>query len=423
MKTVLVLIPSLFALLSGVAAHAGEPAGDVLLAVGKVWVESGSQRIALVRGQQVEVGQKLVTREGGHVHVRMKDGGLVALRPNSELEIQVFDYDPANPGAGKVRYSLRQGVARSVTGAIGEANKEAFRFNTPVAAIGVRGTDFVTFADPETTRVSVKSGAVVVAALSDVCKAEGFGACLEHAVALRAGDDRSYIEVTQQDKTPRLLQGRQLQLIDHVSPPLSSEPVAVLHENRVADVNDIAKEMQASKPDIPVTGPLVPETGANDVYWGRWKEVLPGVSGMTAAELLEAGKKIHVATPLFGLGVTQATELLPARWQADFKLSGGDAYVVANGTYSPAALAGGTLSINMATREFASQANVMEGLNTHNVAAAGQVSWQGYLLSDPARSNSTLYGIVHSNLDTVGSVFAKNLDDGRSLAGALIWHR
>lgn len=418
MKTVPVLIPSLFALLSGAAVNAGEPAGDVLLAVGKAWVESGSQRVALVRGQQIEVGQKLVTREGGHVHVRMKDGGLVALRPNSELEIQVFDYDHANPGAGKVRYSLRQGVARSVTGAIGEANKEAFRFNTPVAAIGVRGTDFVTFADPETTRVSVRSGAVVVAALNDTCRAEGFGACLERAVALRAGDDRSYVEVSLHDRIPRLLQGRQLQQIDHVSPPLTSEPVAVLHENRVADVSETAREMQTGA--VPV---IPPETGMNDVFWGRWQAGLPGVAGLTMAELLEAGKKIQVATPLFGLGVTQAVERLPERWQADFRLSGGDAYVLANGTYSPAGLAGGTLSINMANRGFSAQANVTEGLNTHNVAAAGQVSWQGYLLSDPARSNSTLYGIVHSSLDTVGSVFTKNLDDGRSLTGALIWHR
>lgn len=427
MRTARPLILSAFALLPLSAALAGTPAGDVLLAVGPVWVEADGKQLPLARGQQVEVGQKLVTREGGHLHVRMKDGGLVAIRPNSELEIQVFDYDPAKPGAGKVRYSLRQGVARSVTGAIGEANKEAFRFNTPIAAIGVRGTDFVTFSDSATTQVSVKSGAVVVAALSDICRAEGFGACLDRAVALSAGDSKSYIEITLQDKTPRLLQGNRVP--DNVSPPLPSEPVAVLQENRATRVSDSAKEIQDAKPVIPV--PVVPvppptvsiEEGLKDVYWGRWKANAQGVSGATVAELVAAGKTIHVANPLFGLGVTQMPERLPELWQAQFQLTGGEAYVMANGAYSAATLAGGTLGINMASREFTAQANVKEGLNTHSVDAIGKVDVAGYLISDPSRSNSTMYGAVNANLKTVGSVFEKSLTDGRSLTGTMIWQR
>lgn len=427
MKTLRPLILSAFALLPASAALAGTPAGDVLLAAGPVWVEADGQRMPLARGQQVEVGQKLVTLEGGHIHVRMKDGGLVAIRPNSELEIQVFDYDPAKPGAGKVRYNLRQGVARSVTGAIGEANKEAFRFNTPIAAIGVRGTDFVAFSDNATTQVSVKSGAVVVAALSDICRAEGFGACLERAVALSAGDSKNYIEITLQDKTPRLLQGNRVP--DNVSPPLPSEPVAVLQENRATKVSDSAKEIQDAKP--PILPPVVPvppptvsiEDGLKNVYWGRWKADAQGVSGATVAELLAAGKKIHVANPLFGLGVTQMPERLPEVWQAQFQLTGGAAYVQTNGAYSPATLAGGTLGINMASREFTAQANVKEGLNTHSIDAIGKVDWQGYLLSDPSRSNSTMYGAIHANLNTVGSVFEKPLANGQSLTGTMIWQR
>ncbi len=426
MRTARSLILSAFALLPLPAAIAGTTAGDVLLAVGPVSIEAEGKQLPLVRGQQVEVGQKLVTRDGGHLHVRMKDGGLVAIRPNSELEIQVCDYDPAKPETGKVRYTLRQGVARSVTGAIGEANKAAFRFNTPIAAIGVRGTDFVTFSDNATTLVSVKSGAVVVSALSDLCRAEGFGACFDRAVALSAGDNKTYIEVTLQDKTPRLLQGNKLP--DQISPPLPSEPVALLQDNRATKVSDTAKELQDAKPNVPLppvtpTPPIAIEDGLKDVYWGRWKANAEGVTGATVAELLAAGKKIHIANPLFGLGVTQMPERLPELWQAQFQLTGGEAYVLANGAYSSATLAGGTLGINMASREFTAQANVKEGLNTHSIDAAGKVDVAGYLLSDPSRSNSTMYGAVNANLKTVGSVFEKSLTDGRSLTGSMIWQR
>ncbi len=419
MKTprTLALLPAVFALLTAALAFAGTPAGDVLLSVGPAWLEAGGQRTALARGQQVEVGHKLITREGGHIHVRMKDGGLVAVRPNSELEIQVFDYDPTNPKAGKVRYSLRQGIARSVTGAIGEANKEAFRFNTPVAAIGVRGTDFIAFSDAGTTRVSVKSGAIVVAALSDICKAEGFGACLERAVALRAGDSRSYIEINQQDHTPRLLQGNQLP--DRVAPPHPTEPVAILQESRPAFVTPSATNVVNPIVDIPVAI----NTGSKDVYWGRWNANIQGIAGATMAELLATGKSAHVTSTLFGLGVTQKTERLPDRWQAQFQLTGGEAYVLASGAYTPATLANGTLNIDMATRAFTAAASVKEGLNTHSINAAGEADWRGYLLSNAAKSDSKLVGIVNADLNTVGSVFEKNLSDGRSLTGTMIWHR
>ena len=408
-------------LLQAGAALAGTPAGEVLMAVGPVWVETDGQRAPLVRGQQVDVGQRLITRDGGHLHVRMKDGGLVAIRPNSVLEIQVFDYESGKPADGKVRYRLQEGVARSVTGAIGEANKDAFRFNTPVAAIGVRGTDFVTFSDARSTRVSVKSGAVVVAALSDGCRAEGFGACLEHAIALRAGNASSYVEVTQKDRTPRLLQDNHLMTPDRVSPPRSDEPVATLQENRLDQVDDIAKKQMLS----PVVAPLptVVDIGMNDVHWGRWSGTYPGVTGATVSELLAAQKNIQVVTTLFGLGVTQLSDRLPERFQAEFQLTGGDAYVVANNVYSAAQLAGGNLKIDMAAKQFTAHANVRESGNTHSVDAVGGVDYRGYLQSDPAKSNSELYGVVNGNLKTVGSVFDKSLGDGRSLTGTMVWHR
>ena len=47
---------------------------------------------------------------------------------------------------------------RSVTGQWGEASRDRFRLNTPIAAIGVKGTDFVVKVENGKTFASVLSG-------------------------------------------------------------------------------------------------------------------------------------------------------------------------------------------------------------------------------------------------------------------------
>lgn len=228
------------------------PAGDVLLAVGPAYVQTANGEVHPARkGLQVAAGERIMTRTGGYVHVRMRDGGLVAIRPDSVLDIQVFEYPVDHPEKGRVRYRLQQGVARSVTGAIGEANKEAFRMNTPVAAIGVRGTDFVTQTDTLVTRVSINSGAVVVApfANNQGCKAEGFGACLSNALVLRAGKEVGYVEVGAQDGAPRLRKEQRLPL----PPAHPDEPVAILQENRAARLEQ-GIGVQTAKPAVFANG-------------------------------------------------------------------------------------------------------------------------------------------------------------------------
>src|SRR5690606_30187211 len=99
--------------------------------------------------------------------------------------VEVFDYR-RDASSDRVRYRLEDGVARSITGAVGESNKEAFRLNTPVAAVGVRGTDFVVATNAATSRVAVNSGAVVVAALGGQCAADAFGSCATGGLLLGA---------------------------------------------------------------------------------------------------------------------------------------------------------------------------------------------------------------------------------------------
>ena len=164
------------------AAALCAPALALAAAVGEVTFAAGDARIEgvsakLARGAQVEVGQTIVTGAGGHVHVRFVDDAFVAVRPNSQLSVDDYAWDPDHAAANRVKFTLRSGTGRLITGKAGQANKQGFRLNTPMAAIGVRGTDFVVRASADTTRVSVQQGAVVMAPYGSGCSADALGAC------------------------------------------------------------------------------------------------------------------------------------------------------------------------------------------------------------------------------------------------------
>jgi hypothetical protein len=65
-----------------------------------------------------------------------------------------FRYTGVEDGTEKVRYRLEQGGFRAVTGAIGRTHKKNYVIETPIAHMGVRGTDHETYYFPATGPVS-----------------------------------------------------------------------------------------------------------------------------------------------------------------------------------------------------------------------------------------------------------------------------
>jgi hypothetical protein len=127
-------------------AMAADADGKVIFLIGQAWVEkpNGGQ-LPLTQGMGVSQGDTIVTAENGQVHIRTSDGGYIAIMPNSRFNIESYKYSPGD-GADKSSdasyYRLLKGGFRSITGAIGQNNKQAYRVKTPVATIGIRGTDY-----------------------------------------------------------------------------------------------------------------------------------------------------------------------------------------------------------------------------------------------------------------------------------------
>ena len=198
-----------------------KPVGTISFVIGKAYVENTTHRVlqtkAVVGGDIFE-GDRIETETSGHVHIRFADGGLVSVRPRSVLEVKSYQYDASVPSNSIIKFDLVEGVVRSISGTGAKAARDKFRLNTPIAAIGVRGTDFIVKASLLKMQAVVNEGAIVVAPFSSSCSSESLGPCSSNAVEL---DDVSQflVELSSLSDKPRLVP-----LSERLDPELIKEP-------------------------------------------------------------------------------------------------------------------------------------------------------------------------------------------------------
>jgi hypothetical protein len=138
------------------------------------------------------------------VHIRFVDQALVSVRPDSLLEIVQYDFLVDRPGNTSIKFNLQEGVTRAISGQGASSARERFRLNTPIAAIGVRGTDFVVSASPQSVRAAVNEGTIVMAPFSSECRVDTFGPCLANAIALTESS-LQILEIRRAGGVPELL--------------------------------------------------------------------------------------------------------------------------------------------------------------------------------------------------------------------------
>lgn len=144
-------------------------AGKVEFVMGEVSaVQSDGNRRVLVRGAEVGPGDTVDTGEG-RAQLRFTDDSLVSLSPRTQYRIDAYEFKGRADGSEKGFFSLLKGAMRTITGAIGKSDRKAYKLDTAVATIGIRGTEFaVAYGDSIT--VTTNSG------LIEVCNGAG---CLQ----------------------------------------------------------------------------------------------------------------------------------------------------------------------------------------------------------------------------------------------------
>ena len=137
-------------------------AGRVQFAFGEATlVSAGGGRSALSKGDEVDSGDT-VTTERGRVQIRFTDGGLVSLQPRTTFKIDDYNFEGSNDGSERGFFSLVRGGFRTITGAIGRRDKSRYRVNTPVATIGIRGTEYLIVLDESGAVITVGDGSIAV---------------------------------------------------------------------------------------------------------------------------------------------------------------------------------------------------------------------------------------------------------------------
>ena len=136
------------------AAFADTAAGTVTLVTGHVSAATPSGEIRdIIKGGQVFQGETIITASASYVNIEFSDGGRVLLRPESRFSIERYQYagtqgsQTSGQAAQPVRqesafFRLLKGGFRAVSGLIGHTRRDDYAVQTPVATIGIRGTDY-----------------------------------------------------------------------------------------------------------------------------------------------------------------------------------------------------------------------------------------------------------------------------------------
>ena len=148
------------------ALHAGpQPVARVSMAVGDAQrIGASGQVTPLSLGTQLSEQDRIITGKDAMVILIFSDQARVALRPDSELLIRRYKVDPSGAET-ELQLDLLRGTVRQISGRAAQKQPERYRLNTPIAAIGVRGTDFLAKSGEGLVEAYVHEGAIVVAPL------------------------------------------------------------------------------------------------------------------------------------------------------------------------------------------------------------------------------------------------------------------
>ena len=126
------------------ALAAAAPAGEVTHVSGVSMVRraDGSSKV-LAPKTLVEQGDVVVTSYNAYVRIKFTDGGEVTLRPNTQLRIERYHFEPAKPEEDSLVFALLKGGLRTITGLLGKRKEQSYELQTVTATIGIRGTGFV----------------------------------------------------------------------------------------------------------------------------------------------------------------------------------------------------------------------------------------------------------------------------------------
>jgi hypothetical protein len=415
-----------------------EEAARVVFSAGEARVAG---RLAQV-GDSISEGDALVTGGDAYLYLKTRDNGFFILRPNSSGRIVSYQIDTKDPSNNRIKLELQQGVARHISGDAVKNARQNFRFNTPVAAIGVRGTDFTVFANAETTRVAVLSGGVVVSPLSGECAASGLGPCHGELSRELFAEKSGLTLQVDRGQIPVLLRGLD-KAPDAIAPPRANEPKANSPANGAAMSNSAAVtnaetnlleplKIDAINQLVSVALTRAAESGAAPplasvpLIWGRWQAVLDKSIEVDVASL-QANNQLIATNNYYAIMRNRETPWqAPVQSSAAFSVQDSQAMIQnqASGKLTPAKVENGLLQVDFAKSSFFTKFDLVNQNERFILQNKGEVSADGRLYGGNQLllpNNMNVRGALSNDSQTAAYLFQTRLDQQRLATGVISW--
>jgi len=444
--------------------------GEVSLVLGKAYLESaGGRKKPIIPGTPIRASDRIHTESNGHVHIRFIDQALVSVRPDSRLEIVRYEFNPERPEQSSIKLNLEEGITRSISGKGARAARDRFRMNTPIAAIGVRGTDFVVSASQSAVRALVNEGAIVLAPYSADCTMDTFGPCAVNAIEL-TDSSLQIIELDGSSSSPRLIPApherepgmmredvrlavsnaedkradedagpgsgvyQETVVLRRVNaevaiatqpPPVAPGPPQSVVPKVPAPLPEPTPAPPAviAPPDLTPPAPVIAEElTERQLVWGRWSG--QGAQERITLEYAQAKgttREVTVGNRDYALFRTEngSKKVQTGLGSVGFSLSSAQAFYHADSGIVAMTVNGGSLNINFESNTFATSLDLNHSsTGAVNFSAAGRVYSGGYFhtTSDTER----MAGAVSLDGREAGYFFEKQLQTG-TIQGLTLW--
>lgn len=170
--TVIVLVVIFCSQISFADPALPTPVGRVVWVKGtiKAVMLNNEQRI-LQKMSVIYLHDTLITDAISQAQIVFTDESLMTFYPNTKFNIDQYVYKSSTrkrSATGKYVMNLIEGGFRTITGLIAKNNPNDYQVNTPVATIGVRGTDYATYIRNNQVYIGYYNGSPCIAAKNKV---------------------------------------------------------------------------------------------------------------------------------------------------------------------------------------------------------------------------------------------------------------
>lgn len=166
-----------------------QPIGQMIWVKGSVMAaQPGGTPRPLERRSAIFEHDVINTASGSTGEVGFTDTSTIALQQNSQISVDQYSYKPGDTANNKTVTSLVKGGLRTITGLIPKGNPDSYEMKTPVATIGVRGTQYsLYYAHSSGLEVKIDVGKIVAtnsggSMILSPCTGAGVVSCYPYAV-------------------------------------------------------------------------------------------------------------------------------------------------------------------------------------------------------------------------------------------------